>query len=199
MTNHESTPDRMRQLVDDAGFVPSSTTLALAHLIESLSPWTDEKRVSRSLRGWANEHWSDGVLEPGLADGAAQVAEHMRLLGSLREPPSTGQMLGMAYHMMRNVAAGRGPTEYDTLDDHIVGINPRTARRYGHRARQAGLNPGLDALHLFMASLQYDLDVAALVRGGRTPGAARRWLERNPGMHARDAPSPRQRRGRGTE
>lgn len=188
----------MRQLVDEAGFVPSSPMLALAHLIESLSPWTDEEQVSRLLRGWADDHWGDGTLEPGLADGAAQVAEQMRFLGSLPEPPSAGQMLGIAFHMMRNVAAGRGPTEYDSLGDHIVGINPRTTRRYRHRARHQGLNPGLDALHLFMASLQYDLDVAALVRGGRTPGAARRWLERNPGKHAGDAPSPRQRRDRAT-
>jgi hypothetical protein len=181
----------MRQLVDEAGFVPSEPALALAELIVSLSPCKDEEQVARGLRAWANEHWGEGALEPGLADGAGQVAEHMRLLGMLESPPTDSQMLGIAFHMLRNVAAGRGPTDYDLLGDHIVGFNPRTARRYKQRARAAGLNPGLDALHQFMASFQYDLDVAALVRAGRTPAAARRWLERNPGKHARDAPAPR--------
>lgn len=184
----------MRQLVDDAGFVPSEPALALAELIVCLSPWKDEERVARGLRAWANEHWGAGALEPGLADGAGQVAEHMRCLGMLESPPSAGQMLGIAFHMLRNVAAGRGPTEYDSLGEHIVGLNPRTARRYKQRARDAGLNPGIDALHLFLASFQYDLDYSALVRAGRMPGAARRWLERNPGKHAKDAPPPRKRR-----
>jgi hypothetical protein len=42
-----------------------------------------------------------------------------------------------------------------------------------------------------MVALQYDLDVAGLVRGGRSPSAARRWLERHPDQHAKDAPPPR--------
>lgn len=184
----------MRQLVDEAGFVPSDAALAVAELIVSLSPWTDEERVARGLRAWANEHWGEGALEPGLADGAGQVAEHLRLLGMLESPPTDSQMLGIAFHMLRNVAAGRGPTEYDSLGEHIVGLNPRTARRYKQRAREAGLNPGIDALHMFLASFQYDLDYSALVRTGRTPAAARRWLERNPGKHAKDAPPPRRRR-----
>lgn len=181
----------MRQLVDEAGFVPSGAALALAELIVSLSPWKDEERVAHGLRAWANEHWGAGALEPGLADGAAEVAEHMRLLGDLESPPTADQMLGIAFYMLRNVAAERGPTEYDSLGEHIVGLNPRSARRYKQRARATGLIPGTDAVHLVLASFQYDLDYSALVRAGRTPAAARRWLERNPGKHARDAPAPR--------
>jgi len=54
---------------------------------------------------------------------------------------------------------------------------------------------GIDAFGRFLEhQVQYELDLAALVRGGRKLAATRRWLERHPGMHAKDAPPPRRRR-----
>jgi hypothetical protein len=105
-------------------------------------------------------------------------------------------MLGIVFHMMRNVAMRRAPTEYDLLGDIVRGVPDRTLRRYRQRVREAGGNPGVEALGDFMESLQYDLDLAELVRTGRSRAAARRWLQRHPGSHAKDAPPPRSRRNR---
>lgn len=187
MTDIESDAAKKRQLVEAEYFVPSEASLALADLVVSLRPWRDERRVASALRSWANSYSGEGSLDPGLADGAGAIAQQMRELGGLVEPPDDGPMLSMTFGMMRNVAAGRDPTEYDSLGDHVVGFPARTLRRYKQRAREAEEN----ALRLFLAAFQYDLDVAALVHGGRSAAAARRWLERHPGQHAKDAPPPR--------
>jgi hypothetical protein len=187
MTDPESDAAKMRQLVEAEHFVPGEGSLALADLVVSLRPWRDEQRVSSALRSWATRYSGEGSLDPGLADGAGAIAQHMRALGGLLEPLDDGSMLSITFAMLQNVARGRDPTEQDLLVDHVVGIPARTLRRYKQRARESGENP----LHLFLVALQYDLDVAGLVRGGRSPGAARRWLQRHPGQHAKDASPPR--------
>jgi hypothetical protein len=118
----------MRQLVEAEHFVPSEGSLALADLVVSLRPWRDERRVSSALRSWANRYSGEGSLDPGLADGAGAVAQQMRALGDLREPPDDGPMLSITFGMLQNVALGRDPTEHDVLGDHVVGIPTRQRR-----------------------------------------------------------------------
>jgi hypothetical protein len=187
---------KMRQVAFDANMVPSEAAVSLAIAVIRHRPWRDEATFGAALRNWADEHWWEGALEPRLADGAAEVAAELAIIGRASNPPSDAEALGIVHLMLRNVSLGRGPREYDTLRDHIKGVPARTLRRYRQRARRAQRDPGLDALPLFLESLQYRLDLGALVRGGRTEPAARRWLQRNPSRHASDAPPPRQRGGR---
>ena len=195
MGSTESDAAKMRHLVEDAQLVPNDAGLALADLVVSTRPWANERVVAVALRSWAERYTHAGTIDSGLQDGASDVAAEMRLIGRWADPPSNADMIGITFHMLHNVAVGRGATEYDLLRDHLVGVPERTLRRYRQRVRDAGGNVGVEPLHDFMASLQYDIDVAALVHQGRTPAAARRWLERHPGKHAKDAPPPRQRRG----
>jgi hypothetical protein len=99
--------------------------------------------------------------------------------------------VGIVNMMLQNVGRARHAREYDTLGDHIKGVPERTLRRYRQLAREAGKDPGLDALPIYFSSLQYRLDLYALINAGRTEAAARRWLERHPGKHASDASPPR--------
>lgn len=186
----------MRQVLESRSIKPSEAGIALGDIVVSTRPWQDEAKVARALRGWATRYWGEGSLDPGLADGAGSVAEQLRYLGLASPPPDDPSMIGITFHLLRNVARGRPATQYDMLGDHVFDVPSRTMRRYRERARAAGDSQGISALHLFLSALQFDLDVAALVQRGRTPGAARRWLERHPGEHAEDAPPPRRRSDR---
>lgn len=190
MTSTEARAAKMRQMIDAAGLVPSEGAFALARLVVSTRPWRDENLVASALRDHAGRYWPDGVLDKGLADGAGLVAEQMRAI-SLAGQVSDENMMGIMFGMLHNVARGRQAAAYDLLGDVVRGVPKRTIRRYKQRVREAGGNPGLEALGAFLKSLQFDLDVAELVRRGRTPAAARRWLERHPTKHASDAPPPR--------
>jgi hypothetical protein len=131
-----------------------------------------------------------------MADGAAEVAIELAVIGRAINSPTDAEAVGIVNLMLQNVALGRGAREYDTLRDHIRGVPARTLRRYRQIASEAGGDPGLDALPIYFESLQYRLDLDGLVLAGRSPAAARRWLERHPGKHASDAPPPRRKPGR---
>lgn len=186
---------RLRQAVVDAGLVPNAAGLDLMEVLDRTRPWADEDEVAKALRRWSDRHWGTGALTPGDADSAAEVATHLAVMGRASNAPSDTQVVGIALHMLINVARGRGPTQSDLLADSVVGVPARTARRYRQLGRGSTDDPSLAAFAQFMQNLQYDLDLAALVRGGRSVGAARRWLQRHPSLHARDAPAPRARRG----
>ena len=184
---------KLRQIAFDAGLVPNETATELASIVTQHRPWRDETAFAAALRGWANRRWTKGALEPRIADGAAEVAAEMAFIGRSLNPPTDAQAVGMVNLMLQNVALGRGPREYDTLRDHVKLVPARTLRRYRQQARESSRDPGTDALPIYFERLQYELDLAALVHGGRTVSAARRWLQRNPGKHAADAPPPRKR------
>ena len=159
----------------------------VGELLESLRPWGDEAGVASALAGW-------GIGRAGcemLGDGQyREIAAHLRLIGRSREPITAEQVDGIAFFMIHNLVSGRDVTAYGDGFQYIVGSgspSERTRRRYRKLfASGAGWQWMRD-------SLQYDLDVAGLVHGGRTRGAARRWLQRNPEKHAKDAPPPRKR------
>jgi hypothetical protein len=194
MTDPSHALAKMRQAVEDAGMVPSEAALKLLGALIATRPWQDENRTARAIRDWADHHWGEGSLTPRQTDGAADVAGGLSELGRLAPPLTDAQILGAALFMLRNVARSRAPTEDDPLRDHVVGLPARTARRYRQHAREAGLHPGRGGLGLYVRDLQYDIDLAALVHGGRSVHAARRWLERHPHARAKDAPPPRPRR-----
>lgn len=182
---------KMRQVAFDAGLVRNDAATPLATAVLSNRPWQEEDEFAAALRRWATQHWGEGSLDPGLADGAGEVAAELAVIGRATNPPSDAQAVGIVNLMLQNVGRARAAREYDTLRDHIKGVPERTLRRYRQLAREAGDDPGLDALPIYFASLQYRLDLDAMVNAGRTEAAARRWLERHPGKHASDAPAPR--------
>jgi hypothetical protein len=168
-----------------------NATNELAAILERLRPWTDRTAMERALRQWTQAHgW------PDLHGREADVAQDLYRLGGEvtadgiwnAAPPDTETAAGITAFMLRNVAAGRGATEYDLLGDSVKGVPRRTIRHYRH------VHGGVKALGAFFASLQYDIDLAALVHGGRSEAAARRWLERHPELRAKDAPPPRRHR-----
>jgi hypothetical protein len=185
---------KMRQVAFDAGIVPNETAVALAEVVLKHRPWRDENAFAADLRLWARKHWGHGSLEPRMADGASEVASELSVIGRASNPPTDAQALGMTNLMLRNVALGRGPRQYDTLRDHIRGVPARTLRRYRQQAREGGGDAGVDALPIYFSNLQYRLDLDSLVLGGRSLAAARRWLQRHPGKHASDAPPARTKR-----
>jgi hypothetical protein len=190
------TAAKLRQIAFDAGLVPNEAATSLATAVATHRPWQKEDSFAAALRSWATWHWGEGSLDPGLADGAGEVAAELAIIGRATNPPTDSQAVGIVNLMLQNVALGRRPREYDTLRDHVKGVPARTLRRYRQLAREAGEDPGLEALAIYLTRLQQRLDLDALVNGGRTEAAARRWLERHPGKHASDAPPARQRRGR---
>jgi len=140
------------------------------------------------LRPWADRAAVRGVFEkrlgPGHTDAAEAVAVHLGRIGRARNlgEYSPLDIAAIAFFMLQNVREGRDPVDYGPV---IPVTGPeRTVRRWSREY------PEEKVLRL----LQQDLDVAALVRGGRTPKAARRWLQLHPGQHAKDAPPPRKRR-----
>lgn len=119
-----------------------------------------------------------------------EVARHLASWEEHRPSLTTNDLAGMAFFMVRNLAAGRTATDYGDIFFEVVRGAPsdRTRRRY----RQQW---GNDAGRVWWREeLQHYLDVSGLVASGRTPAAARQWLRDNPGKHAKDAPPPRRRR-----
>lgn len=166
-------------------FVPSPGADALVQRLEALRPWQDVAAVRRMLAAWSSEYTDTPVDELRAHD----VAEHLAQIGRSTTLPDPDDAAMTAFLMLTNVARGREAAEYDLLRDTVKGRPARTLRHY----RQ--MYGGIDALgRFFEHHVQYELDLAALVRGGRSLAATRRWLERHPRMHAKDAPPPRRRR-----
>lgn len=160
----------------------------LGAVLEPLRPWQDEATVATELANWASGRRGSEGLGPG---HYREVAANLRYIGRSSPVQTTEEIDGIAFHMLRNVMAGREATDYGTSFEFILNKDvpsPRTRRRYTKAHGYMG------GLRWMTEQLQYDLDLAALVRGGRSEAAARRWLERNPGKHAKDAPPPRKRR-----
>lgn len=104
------------------------------------------------------------------------VADTMQAFGRCLDPPDHESAVGLVFHMLRNVAAGRHAGESDLLGETVRGWPARTIRRY---RRDHGATPG-GPLRAFFARLQHEQCLVALTRDGRNLGAARRWLERHP-------------------
>ena len=155
----------------------------IGELLEPLRPWQDEAAVAAVLEEWGTGRKGCEDLRNG---HYREVAFHLRLLGRSAEPPTTEQIDGIAFFMIHNLVSGREVTEYGDGFEFIIGApSERTRRRYRQLfGSEAGWQWMRD-------SLQFDMNVAGLVKGGRTPAAARRWLERHPGLHAKDAPPAR--------
>ncbi len=167
-----------------ATLVPGPGADDLLETFERCSPWVDEARSRAELYGLATRRGWTVKGRPFSVGDAGIVAEAMARVARGTSGLSDDQFGGIAFGMVRNVGRGRDATESNPLADHFFGFIPETLRRYRR-------DHGLDALARFSESLQRQLDVDALVRGGRSPAAARQWLRQHPGLHASDAPPPR--------
>lgn len=120
---------------------------------------------------------------------SADIAGCLAQLGRLdldRNPElgSDATVVGIVWHWMANVVRGRGPLEYDLLGDHIRGFRKRTMRRWRRQTGGTSLAPAMERI-------QRDQDLVGLLRKGYSIGNARRWLQRHPRQHAKDAPVSR--------
>lgn len=181
----------MRQTIDAAGIVPAPVSEELLALLVELRPWANEGAVITRLRTWADRHWGTGSLTPGVADGAAEVAEVLSLYGRAIDPPDDVTALWVTLIMLRRVARRRPPTGTDPVTDYVKGYPPSTTGRW-RRSSRIGFDDG--GLSLAFERIQREVDLGELVRKGYTKPNARAWLQRNRGKHAADAPPPR--RGR---
>jgi hypothetical protein len=177
--------DEDQQRGKNATFLPSPAADPLVQRVEALRPWQDVAKVRRMLAAWSREYTETPIDELRTHD----VAEHLAQIGRSTDLPDPEGIAMATFLMIGNVVRGREAAEYDLLRDSVKGWPTRTLRHY-HQ-----MYGGIHALGRFLEHrVQYDLDLAALVRGGRRLAAARRWLERHPGMHAKDASPPRPRR-----
>ena len=186
----------------------------LRELLDRLRPWGDERAVAREIRDWVERFWPP---RRGIALGIADIAAYLRMVGPLDDPDLDSEAaLGMTFHMLRNVWAGRGADQYDMLGDVLVDrgkASPAMLRRLPAVPDRFRVKPwpartlsryrrkyGPDALHEFLAwHIPREQDLVALVRTGRTLRAAERYLERHPrtpSMAAYPAPPARARRAR---
>ncbi len=132
-------------------------------------PWADDLAFASALGDWAMRYWHREL-------DCLDVADCMEAFGRSQDPPDHESAVGLVFHMLRNVAAGRDAGEYDLLGETVRGWPVRTIRRYRHDYGATPTGP----LHAFFARLQYEQCLVALTRDGRRLGAARRWLERHP-------------------
>ena len=182
--------------------------------LERLRPWTDESAVRAVLLRWVVQRPANKVP----ASALRSISQHLRRIGRDRPSITPEQAAGTVLLMVRNVAARRAPTDYGDGFELIQGDGGPSDRTKGRYRAAFGSDAGLRWLR---DSLQQDLDIAALTTcdcrdatrrhgwsdhdagrrpcrscdcqafTGRSPSAARRWLERHPTLHAKDAPRPR--------
>lgn len=183
--------------------------------LERLRPWTDERAVSAVLLRWVIQRPANQATPAALRS----VSRHLRGIGRDHPSITPEQAAGTVLLMIRNIAARRAPTDYGDGFELIQGDAGPSDRTKGRYRAAFGSDAGLAWLR---DSLQQDLDIAALTTcdcrdatrrhgwsdhdaglscrscdcqtfTGRSPNAARRWLERHPTLHAKDAPRPRRR------
>ena len=176
-----------KNATNSLAIMPGPAFDALCEAMLATRPWTDEEATARRLRAWAETYLKTGSLNPGDADGAAEVAAELHVLAQ-REELDDGSAVGATFFMVHNVSLGRPAGREDRVKDtfHGDGIPARSMRQYRSQP---------DGWDRVKRRIQRELDIAGLMRGGRSEAAARRWLQRNPDKHARDAPAARQRAG----
>ncbi len=148
---------------------------SLVTLIRGSRPWSKEPDVAALLREWAAGNFE--LTE--CLDVAAKLAR----IG--REPnqgawPDT-LVASLTYLMLRTVQQGGSPWDFDSLAD-APNLPDRTRRRH----REEGM------AYCYQRRRR-DLALRDLMLGGRSESAARKWLQRNPGIEAHEAPPPRPR------
>lgn len=172
----------------------------LEPFLEPLRPWRDERLTALAIQRWLQarpvmvlglDRPPKAAPRPGVDPVALRtVARHLRAIAEANPSLNPNEIAGIAFFMVGNLMAGRGPTDYDDVFFRVVQNAPseRTRRRY---RKQWGSDAGRV---WWRDELQHALDVSALVNGGRTHKAALQWLRDNPGKHAHEAPPPRRRR-----
>lgn len=129
-----------------------------AERLEELRPWQDRPAVRELLEEWAP------AVGPG---GAEAVAQQLWIIGhasNLVDLTPDGAA-GVAFYLLRNVAAGRDVLDYGPPVE-IMGLPERTWRRWRSDWPRA------------MELLQYDLDLAAEAKRAPSVAAARQRLRR---------------------
>ena len=180
MTPAENDPAKMRHRRHwtDGG----AAILVLEDGLEALRPWTDTAAVASLLQAWLDQV-SGRRVEGGREH---DVAQELRRLGHWEAQLDSESVGGIAFHMLRNVLNRRAPTNYGL--DEVIGLPERTKRRYVEKY-------GVGAVGAVLRRLQYEIDLATLVAGGRSAATARRWLARHPGERPSTASPPRRRGG----
>lgn len=180
-------------VVDDGYFLtPAPVWDALVAAVDGLRPWSDVGAVRAAILTWTRDCSSAPI------DGldCDVIAKQLKLIGEATNVPdisgrtfvTSASAHGMASLVLRMWADAVGVRDggvlYGTGFEHVDGLSARTIRDYRSRF-------GSDAFHEWLATWQRHLDIAGLVARGRSPQAARAWLRRHPGKHARDAGPPR--------
>jgi hypothetical protein len=144
-------------------------------VIRETRPWSSEVEVARGLLRWAGDD-VDKFVCADVAHWLAEIGRH----------DATGSDLVMALltrDLLLTALRGWPLREFEWLYEFGAALPARTRRR--HRT---------DGMGYVRSRARRERTLRALVLGGRTESAARRWMQRNPGKPAKDAPPP-QRRG----
>ena len=152
---------------------------ALSRTLCSCRPWSDSAAVQAKLARYLERSGQ----HPDLL-ALADVAEVLRKIGKEDPGVKAKTIASVAFYLLRNVVQGRNATDYSWGFGgiHESVISPRNRRRY---AEPGGFDRWLSE------RFQQDLDIAALFNDkGYSLTAARAWLRRHPGLHAKDAPAP---------
>lgn len=170
---------------------PDPIRTALEHLIESLRPLRDSGPVAVALRRWADANGWRNVEVAGIAVALVEplpLQEQLERLPDGEQPAvrkswydqldslSSAQLAAMTVSMLRNVSAGRDPTDYGM--DAIGGITYDARRSYERRYR--GLPGG--PTYAWLERWQYGQAMHQLMLHGSSESASRRWIQRNPGL-----------------
>lgn len=147
---------------------------ALDELLARTRPWAGEAEVAAALLVWAG----DDVDFPQCLDVAGKLAEIGR-----QNPPYVGGVTRLTRDMLLTLARiGPDPLDHGLLYG-FQDLPMRTQQR--HRAEGPAY---------VQARRRRELDLRALIAGGRTESAARRWMQRwkqrNPGKPIPAAPPP---------
>ncbi len=146
----------------------------LSDRLGRLQPWSEPGAVEESLHEWlaaTGARWLG--VEEWWTDPAVALAEALWLLGRGENLPDPDAVAEITLYMLRNLAAGRGATEYDLLGDSVVGVKERTLRRY-RDATQVRLDTAIRTLAILGRS---DDEIAAEVSRRPQLGTGRRDLD----------------------
>lgn len=138
----------------------------LVDVLAQLRPWHDDVAVAVKLRGWVEARgWA--------VEDVQGVADELVKLGRHEEQLDAEAVAGITAFMLVNVSHGRTPRDYGM--DPILGISNNS--RDGYKRRH-----GNGALFAWLDASQYGQKLHQLTLHGRTEPAARRWIQRHPGV-----------------